>query len=583
MRDRIMILVPLVWGIFLGVVLGRLSWDEARGGSGSSSGWVGFGWVRTIDLRTHSENFEFRCWSDRAWDDGSERDTKEQPGGDTDEADRIIPMEDSETVIDNDRKMDVMESELDRDQPEFVSLEQWKQQVLDDIGRSRENRAKIPVIVIERNDPFASKRRRLCRTPWLRMHRWTLGVCGMKPMRLKSSNTKAPLTGRQGGGDTARPGVLSPPPPGRNNEIEAEDGTTSWDSGQSNQFPPKGDEEIVEEQSESQYRKEQELFNFASVDAGARVVSANRGATGASNVISSDKDKYFLSPCQVPNGEGPNERWVVIEVSEDIIMSSIEVANYEFYSSPPRKIVVGGAKLYPPVSWKVLGEFPFENSHQNQRFDLGKTAIVRYLKVFFVGEQDSEYYCTISEIRIFGKRLIDDWDEALRSRETKYRAEAQELADFPAPKRFRRRRRITRPPIPPRASGLPPTRDSDSGSEFEFRRLLTIVASEALAPADSEESVFRRVTRMIRTLELNQSLTNRYIDTHLQKYASCLSAAKTDARVALHQMRELQGQVDRLSKIIRGDRPLQAHSSSAESLLSYIGIFSLGFLAFQAW
>ena len=44
-------------------------------------------------------------------------------------------------------------------------------------------------------------------------------------------------------------------------------------------------------------------FNYASLDCSARVHSSHRSAKSASNILSSKKDRYMLSPCETPGEE----------------------------------------------------------------------------------------------------------------------------------------------------------------------------------------------------------------------------------------------------------------------------------------
>jgi hypothetical protein len=77
--------------------------------------------------------------------------------------------------------------------------------------------------------------------------------------------------------------------------------------------------------------------------------------------------------------------------------------------------------------------------------------------------------------------------------------------------------------------------------------VLKAVREDVLSPVSSEENIFRKVTRMIRVLELNQSLTNQYIDTHLSKYASALSQARADALRAREDAALIRSQLSQLT------------------------------------
>lgn len=423
-------------------------------------------------------------------------------------------------------------------------------------------------------------------------------------------------------------------------------------------------------------------FNFASVDAGARVLTYSSKAVGAKNTLTNNPDQYMLVPC---TGDGVGgSRWIDIELSEEVVLTSFETANFEFYSSFPRRFAVLGATSYPPKSWHTLGIFDFKNIRTIQRFTINNRPVARYLRVIFVGKQGSEYYCPISVIRAYGKTLIADWKDAFEASSSpssggssaagsdtlvdSYAASANEA---PPRRRFRsdsaharqienmprgmsdetvnigsstftehpdgeaymagfyksdkwkpsyhqgtrlmhfhsdndggrgltgeyesyestrnlRKRGSSDVSSPAddrrnfssngsnssihsaddgetKSSGSLNVRGSVSSSSDEPRRehagnekfaslskshsiadsmddvseedleLLNAVRDETLSPAAREENIFRKVTRMIRLLELNQSLTNQYIDTHLAKYVTALANMRTETTNAHHE------------------------------------------------
>lgn len=59
--------------------------------------------------------------------------------------------------------------------------------------------------------------------------------------------------------------------------------------------------------------------------------------------------------------------------------------------------------------------------------------------------------------------------------------------------------------------------------------VLEAVHADTLAPLSTDDNVFRKVTRMLRLLELNQTLTNQYIDTQLAKFAKAIMSLNEKA------------------------------------------------------
>lgn len=383
-------------------------------------------------------------------------------------------------------------------------------------------------------------------------------------------------------------------------------------------------------------------FNFAAADAGARVLAYSEGVVGARNVLIGSVDKYLLAPCEGAGLAG--SRWVDLELSEDVILESVETANFEYYSSSARKVAVLGAGSYPPKKWNVLGVFDFHNIKTVQRFQISKRVVTRFLRVVYAGKQGNEYYCPVSTIRAFGKNLIADWKdvfekqgtdgEELHSSQQNHEAEARaggtsntaggQVDDSETVKArtslpeaaSMKRTAVQGEETASRTSARPTmdgdlyeqiddtatesesevqagsgsvdgttlhqgvyekdtdhkhadssassdrneksqtgedTQDTDSTIEAseneviseEDRIVMEAVRADTLTPVSGEDSIFRKVTRMIQLLELNQTLTNQYIDSQLLKFAKALSTAQSkssavDERVALAEKQLMQ-------------------------------------------
>lgn len=95
--------------------------------------------------------------------------------------------------------------------------------------------------------------------------------------------------------------------------------------------------------------------------------------------------------------------------------------------------------------------------------------------------------------------------------------------------------------------------NEDSMSE-EDQLVLEAVHADSLDQSSADDNVFRKVTRMLRLLELNQTLTNQYIDAQLAKFASVIQILreKTDQVNTERGTRssELQEQIDSLHRVI---------------------------------
>lgn len=100
-------------------------------------------------------------------------------------------------------------------------------------------------------------------------------------------------------------------------------------------------------------------FNYASLDCSARVHTAHRAAKSASNILSSKRDRYMLSPC---DAAGP--QFVVVELCDDIRIDTVQLANFEFFSGVFREFTVSVAKTYAAADaegWTVVGTYVGKN------------------------------------------------------------------------------------------------------------------------------------------------------------------------------------------------------------------------------
>eukprot|EP00249_Psilotum_nudum_P014262 c24742_g1_i1 orf=505-2664(-) len=156
-------------------------------------------------------------------------------------------------------------------------------------------------------------------------------------------------------------------------------------------------------------------YNFASDSKGAKILGNNKDTKGASNILNKDKDKYLRNPCSVEN------KFVDIELSEETLVVTVVIANYEFYSSNLREFEILGSLDYPTDAWVSLGKFHAENVKVSQKFTLSEPKWVRYLRLQMISHYGSEFYCTLSAVEVYGvdamELLLQDWiaEEAMSS------------------------------------------------------------------------------------------------------------------------------------------------------------------------
>jgi hypothetical protein len=98
-------------------------------------------------------------------------------------------------------------------------------------------------------------------------------------------------------------------------------------------------------------------FNYASFDCGAIVLSTNPGAKSSTSLLHADKDRYMINQCQ-------EEKYVIVQMCETILVNEIQLANYEFFSSMFQQFKVSVCDVYPCTNWKEIGFFTAQN-HRN--------------------------------------------------------------------------------------------------------------------------------------------------------------------------------------------------------------------------
>lgn len=151
-----------------------------------------------------------------------------------------------------------------------------------------------------------------------------------------------------------------------------------------------------------------ERFSYSSFDAGATVLKTSPGAKNSKAILVENKDSYMLMEC------GTKNKFFIVELSDDVRVDTVVLANFEFFSSMVRQFRVSVSDRYPVKldKWKVLGEFTARNSRDIQPFLVEHPQIwARYLRVEVLSHYGKEFYCPISLLRVHGTRMLDSWRE----------------------------------------------------------------------------------------------------------------------------------------------------------------------------
>ncbi|KAK4155203.1 UNC-like C-terminal-domain-containing protein [Chaetomidium leptoderma] len=151
-----------------------------------------------------------------------------------------------------------------------------------------------------------------------------------------------------------------------------------------------------------------ERFSFASFDAGAMVLKTSPGAKNAKAILVENKDSYMLLECRAKS------KFVIVELSDDILVDTVVLANFEFFSSMIRKFRVSVSDRYPVKleKWVDLGTFEARNSRDIQAFLIEHPQIyTKYIRIEVLNHWGNEFYCPLSLLRVHGTRMLDTWKE----------------------------------------------------------------------------------------------------------------------------------------------------------------------------
>jgi Sad1 / UNC-like C-terminal len=149
-----------------------------------------------------------------------------------------------------------------------------------------------------------------------------------------------------------------------------------------------------------------ERFNYASFDCAATILKTNSKSSGSSAVLVENKDRYMLNECSVEN------KFLILELCEDILIDTIVLANFEFFSSIFRTFRVSVSDRYPVrlEKWKVLGTFEARNTREVQAFLIVNPLIwAKYVRIEFLTHYGNEFYCPLSLVRVHGTTMLEDY------------------------------------------------------------------------------------------------------------------------------------------------------------------------------
>lgn len=305
------------------------------------------------------------------------------------------------------------------------------------------------------------------------------------------------------------------------------------------------------------HRKEPsgKLYNYASASKGAKVLDFNKEAKGASNILDKDKDKYLRNPCSADG------KFVIIELSEETLVDTIVIANFEHYSSNPKEFELLSSLTYPTENWETLGRFTVANAKHAQNFTFPEPKWARYLKLNLISHYGSEFYCTLSVLEVYGMDAVEKMLENLIPVENK-KTESDDKAKEP----------VEQMPLKEPTGGKESSQEPFDDDEFELEdgKLHSDSQKNGANDQNSEtravqagripgDTVLKVLMQKVQSLDVSFSVLERYLEELNSRYGQIFKDfdADIDSKDVLLEkikleLKNLESSKDRIMNEIGG-------------------------------
>ncbi|CAK9866918.1 unnamed protein product [Sphagnum jensenii] len=304
-------------------------------------------------------------------------------------------------------------------------------------------------------------------------------------------------------------------------------------------------------------------YNYADIAHGAKLVASNKEAKGAGHILIADKDKYLRNPCSA------EDKFVVVELSEETLVDSIVIANYEFHSSNVKELeLLGSLDVCPTEDWMSLGKFEAENVRHAQRFMLAEPKWVRCLMLRLITHYGFEFYCTLSVLEVHGvdaiEHLLEDW------------VGEDGAGSFPSSSLDTA---LVETSHPRHSVGGEHAIATDTGGvmargrEEDLKGVMEDAAQDGVSlhhtqgGRSSGDSVMKILMQKVKSLELNQSLFDGYLEDLNLKYKDMFNDLDQDLTSLASSLKE--------ESAIRASLGLSLHAMVAQPSLSLFLIRSV--------
>ncbi|RKP25646.1 UNC-like C-terminal-domain-containing protein, partial [Syncephalis pseudoplumigaleata] len=274
--------------------------------------------------------------------------------------------------------------------------------------------------------------------------------------------------------------------------------------------------------------------NYASFDCGATVLASNGEAKGATAILFDTKEQYMLNRCSA-------EKFVVVELCDEILVDTVMLANHEFFSSMFKDFRISVTDQYVRngrTNWHTLGHYQARNARDLQAFHVENPILwARYLRIDFLSHYGNEYYCPVSVLRVYGPTMMEQYRREEQAAEATIAdqllkeavvvdepAKPSETAHVSTATTAEASATTTMPSSGPsttmtvhnasmEATATATVHDHPASASSPSPSPSPIIPIIPPAPsATTQESIFRTITKRLSALELNLTLSHRYLE-----------------------------------------------------------------------
>lgn len=351
----------------------------------------------------------------------------------------------------------------------------------------------------------------------------------------------------------------------------------------------------------SQTLPSKDRFNYASFDCGAVVKNSNPDATSAKSILSDNQDSYMLNKCASPN------KFVIIEVCQEILIDRIVIANMEYFSSMFMNVRVKISDRYPPKQWRDLALLQAKDHRGLQSFNIRKPLIwAKYIKLEFLSWFGNEYFCPVTLVRVYGSTVMEDLRNEidfnpLGEDQQAYSSSSQTFGSFSSNDKD-----STRSNTAGQTSKSGRDHSEHFSSRWKFRKFPTVYPKTPVKFVENEftefdsdytawirdsgdisgddqqaggipiidsprESLFKLILKQMFRMEARLNKTERYLEDGVAEYHKMIQETENDMReqvefylddltvTVLSGMREMRNDFDKTVEVIK----LQANGVSS--------------------